>query len=68
MKELFMDDGILSTLKADAENMFATADTAMKNDPNFKDGYNKYLTEKERFLRFLSPSGRVSHLSDPVLP
>ena len=68
MKELFMDDGILSTLRADAENMFETADIAMKNDPNFKDGYNKYLTEKERFLRFLSPSGRVSHLSDPVLP
>ena len=67
MKELFMDDGILSTLKADAENMFETADIAMKNDPNFKDGYNKYLTEKERFLRFLSPGGRVSHLSDPVL-
>ena len=67
MKELFMDDSILSTLKADAENMFATADTAMKNDPNFKDGYNKYLTEKERFLKFLSPSGRVSNLTDPVL-
>ena len=68
MKELFMDDGILSTLKADTEKMFAAADIAMKNDPNFKDGYDKYLKEKERFLKFLSPSGRVSHLSDPVLP
>ena len=28
MKELFMDDGILSALKADAEKMFAAADTA----------------------------------------
>ena len=68
MKELFMDDGILSVLKADAEKMFAAADTAMKNDPNYKDGYNKYLKEKERFLEFLSPSGRASRLTDPVLP
>jgi len=68
MKELFMDDGILSTLKADAEKMFAAADTAMKNDPNFTDGYDKYLKTKERFLKFLSPAGRVSHLTDPVLP
>ena len=67
MKELFMDDGILSTLKSDTEKMFDTADTAMKNDPNFKDGYGKYLQEKERFLKFLSPTGRVSHLTDPVL-
>ena len=68
MKELFMNDGILSTLKADTEKMFASADIAMKKDPNFKDGYDKYLKEKERFLKYLSPSGRVSHLSDPVLP
>lgn len=68
MKELFMDDGILATLHDDAEKMFDDADTAMKNDPNFRDGYNKYLTEKERFLKFLSPSGRVSSLTDPVLP
>lgn len=68
MKELFIDDGILSTLKADTEKMFVAADTAMKNDPNFRDGYNKYLTEKERFLKFLSPDGRVSGLTDPVLP
>ena len=68
MRELFIDDGILSTLKADVEKMFADADTAMRNDPNFKDGYDKYLREKERFLRFLSPSGRVSRLTDPVLP
>ena len=67
MKELFMDDGILSTLKADAEKMFESAGTAMKNDPNYKDGYGKYLKEKERFLKFLSPSGRVSRLTDPVL-
>lgn len=68
MKELFMDNGILSTLRADTVKMFDDADTAMKNDPNFRDGYNKYLTEKERFLKFLSPSGRVSRLTDPVLP
>lgn len=68
MKELFMDDGILSTLKADVENMFAAADTAMKNDPNYKDGYDKYLQEKARFLEFLSPTGRASRLTDPVLP
>ena len=68
MKELFIDDGILSSLKADTEKMFATADTAMRNDPNFKDGYGKYLKEKEWFLRFLSPDGRVSGLTDPVLP
>ena len=68
MKELFMDDGILSSLKADTEKMFAAADTAMKNDPNFKDGYGKYLKEKERFLKFLSPTGRVSNLTYPVLP
>ena len=68
MKELFMDDGILSTLKADTEKMFAAADTAVKNDPNITDGYDKYLREKERFLRFLSPEGRVSRLTDPVLP
>ncbi len=68
MKELFMDDGILSTLKSDVENMFAAADTAMKNDPNYKGGYSKYLQEKKRFLEFLSPDGRVSRLSDPVLP
>ena len=68
MKELFMDDGILSTLKADTEKMFAAADTAMKNDPNFTDGYDKYLKTKERFLKFLSSAGRVSHLTDPVLP
>jgi len=68
MKELFMDDGILSTLKADTEKMFAAADTAVKNDPNITDGYDKFLKEKEKFLRFLSPSGRVSHLTDPVLP
>ena len=68
MKELFIDDGILSTLKADTEKMFEAADTAMKNDPNFKDGYGKYLKEKERFLKFLSQTGRVSHLPDPVLP
>lgn len=67
MQELFMDDGILSTLKADAEKMFESAGTAMKNDPNYKDGYGKYLKEKERFLKFLSPSGRVSRLTDPVL-
>ena len=67
MKELFMDDGILSALRSDAEKMFETADTAMKNDPNFKDGYGKYLKEKEWFLKFLSPAGRVSGLSDPVL-
>lgn len=67
MKELFMDDGILSTLRSDAEKMFETADTAMKNDPNFKDGYGKYMKEKEWFLKFLSPAGRVSGLSDPVL-
>ncbi len=67
MKELFMDDGILSTLKTDAERMFESAGTAMKNDPNYKDGYGKYLKEKERFLKFLSPSGRVSRLTDPVL-
>lgn len=68
MKELFMDDGILSTLKADVEKMFAAADTAMKNDPNYKDGYDKYLQEKARFLEFLSPTGRASRLTDPVLP
>lgn len=68
MKELFMDDGILSTLKADTEKMFAAADTAVKNDPNITDGYDKFLKEKEKFLRFLSPGGRVSHLTDPVLP
>ena len=68
MKELFMDDGILSTLRADTVKMFESADTAMRNDPNFTDGYDKYLREKERFLRFLSPEGRVSHLTDPVLP
>ena len=68
MKELFVDDGILSVLKSDTDKMFAAADTAMKNDPNYKDGYDKFLKEKERFLKFLSPSGRVSHLSDPVLP
>ena len=68
MKELFMDDGILSTLRADTVKMFESADTAMRNDPNFTDGYDKYLREKERFLRFLSPEGRVSRLTDPVLP
>ena len=68
MKELFIDDGILSTLKADVEKMFAAADTAVKNDPNITDGYDKYLKTKERFLEFLSPSGRVSRLTDPVLP
>jgi hypothetical protein len=68
MKELFMDDGILATLHDDAEKMFDDADTAMKNDPNFRDGYKKFLTEKERFLKFLSPEGRVSRLTDPVLP
>ena len=67
MKELFMDDGILSTLKSDTEKMFETADIAMKNDPNYKDKYGKYLKEKERFLKFLSTTGRVSHLTDPVL-
>ena len=67
MKELFIDDGILSTLHDDAEKMFDEADTAMKNDPNFRDGYKKFLTEKERFLKFLSPSGRASHLTNPVL-
>ena len=67
MKELFMDDGILSTLRADTVKMFEEADTAMKNDPNFRDGYKKFLTEKERFLKFLSPEGRVSRLTDPVL-
>ena len=67
MKELFMDDGVLSTLKSDAEKMFDTADIAMKNDPNYKDKYGKYLKEKERFLKFLSPEGRVSRLTDPVL-
>ena len=67
MKELFMDDGILSTLRSDADKMFETADTAMKNDPNFKDGYGKYMKEKEWFLKFLSPAGRVSGLSYPVL-
>ena len=68
MKELFIDDGILSALKADTEKMFAAADIAVKNDPNITDGYDKYLKEKERFLRFLSPAGRVSRLTDPVLP
>lgn len=68
MKELFIDDGILSTLKSETEKMFESADTAMKNDPNFKSGYGNYLREKERFLIFLSPSGRVSRLTDPVLP
>ena len=68
MKELFMDDGILSILKADTEKMCAAADTAMRNDPNYKDGYDKYLQEKARFLEFLSPTGRASRLTDPVLP
>ena len=68
MKELFIDDGILSALKDDTEKMFDAADIAVKNDPNIMDGYDKYLKEKERFLRFLSPSGRVSRLTDPVLP
>ena len=67
MKELFIDDGILTELHDDAEKMFDEADIAMKNDPNFRDGYKKFLTEKERFLKFLSPSGRASHLTDPVL-
>ena len=67
MKELFMDDGILSSLKADTEKMFETADIAMKNDPNFKDGYEDFLKTKERFLKYLSPDGRVSNLTDPVL-
>ena len=67
MKELFMDNGILSALKSDTEKMFATADTAMKNDPNFQGKYGKYEIEKERFLRFLSADGRVATLSDPVL-
>ena len=68
MKELFIDDGILSTLKTDTEKMFEAADIAMKNDPNYKNVYNKYLREKARFLEFLSPTGRVSHLTYPVLP
>ena len=67
MKELFIDDGILSSLKADTEKMFETADIAMKNDPNFKDGYEDFLKTKERFLKYLSPDGRVSNLTDPVL-
>lgn len=67
MKELFIDDGILSALKSDTEKMFASADTAMRNDPNFKDEYGKYIKERNRFLQFLSDSGRVANLADPVL-
>ena len=67
MKELFIDDGILSTLRGELDAMFEDASGAVKSDPYYKDDYNDFLGNKAEVLQFLSPTGRVSHLTDPVL-
>ena len=67
MKELFIDDGILSTLRGELDAMFKDASGAVKSDPYYKDEYKDFLDNKAEVLQFLSPTGRVSRLHDPVL-
>ena len=67
MKELFVDGGILPTLRSELEDIFADASGAVKSDPYYKDDYKDFLDNKAEVLQFFSDTGRVQTLSDPVL-
>ena len=67
MKELFIDDGILSTLRGELDAIFEDASGAVKSDPYYKDDYKEFLDNKAEVLQFFSAGGRIQALSDPVL-
>ena len=67
MKELFIDDGILSTLRGELDAVFEDASGAVKSDPYYKNDYKDFLDNKAEVMQFFSDTGRVQTLSDPVL-
>lgn len=68
MRDLFINGGIMPTLRTEVDKILDDASGAVKSDPNYKDNYNDFLDSKARVQKFFSATGRVQTLSDPVLP